>query len=269
MSDRLQQIIAQKKREVAQLQQFLMANPHHAINAILTEKTMPSVSKKFKTALSGDTLAVIAEIKRRSPSKGDLASITNPVALAEQYVQGSANAISILTDNSFFSGSLEDLTTVAQVLHAQSVAILRKDFIIDRTQLAEAVHAGAHAVLLIVAALGERIYDLLQQASELGLHALVEVHDEAELALAIQSGAEIIGVNNRNLATFQIDTEQAFKLVEKIPASIIKVAESGIDNPALARAYHAAGFNAVLIGEALVKSQHPAKFIAECKFTSS
>jgi indole-3-glycerol phosphate synthase len=265
MNNRLTEIINQKHLEVFELQKILDKHPEHIINALLTGKLVKPINKNFKEALSGDTLAVIAEIKRRSPSKGDLAPISDPVALAQQYVQGNVNAISVLTDKLFFSGSTEDLQQVSAALADEPVPVLRKDFIIDRLQIAEAVSIGAHAVLLIVAALGARTAELLTICQELGLHALVEVHDEAELETALHCGAQIIGVNNRNLTTFAIDTDQAFRLAEKIPANLIKVAESGIMEPKLAREYHAAGFNAVLIGEALVKANDPAEFIRNCK----
>lgn len=265
MSNRLDEIIAQKQREVSILQDQVRGHAHHPLTSILQGNYTRNPIKNFKQALSAPRLSVIAEIKRRSPSKGELAIIADPVALAQQYAEGQASAISVLTDQNFFSGHIHDLQAISEALASTSVAILRKDFIIDRLQVAEAVFAGADAVLLIVAALGKKTKDLLQQVEELGLQALVEVHNAAELDIALECGATIVGVNNRDLTTFVIDVKQAFNLVERIPTDIIKIAESGIAEPGLAREYHAAGFDAVLIGEALVKSADPQRFILDCK----
>lgn len=169
-----------------------------------------------------------------------------------------------MTDNAFFGGHLDDLTQVATALHTQPQPTLRKDFIIDTIQIAEAVTAGADAILCIVAVLQQKTKKLLDYAKTMGIDVLVEVHDRAELDIALASGAQIIGVNNRDLTTLHVDTDQAFRLIEHIPPSIIKVAESGILTPQLAQDYYRAGFDAVLIGEALVTSSHPAEFIRAC-----
>jgi indole-3-glycerol phosphate synthase len=143
--------------------------------------------------------------------------------------------------------------------------VLRKDFIIDDIQIAEAAMAGADAILIIVAAVNEQTKALLNCAKTFGLEALIEVHNQQELELALSSGAEIIGINNRNLQTLQVDTEQALKLIDNIPREIVRVAESGILAPELARDYYRAGFDAILIGEALVKSEQPEKFMKACR----
>jgi indole-3-glycerol phosphate synthase len=207
---------------------------------------------------------VIAEIKRKSPSKGSLASIKDPVELAKRYVLGGASALSILTDEAFFGGSINDLTQVADALRNQSIPIIRKDFIIDQLQIAEAAVAGASAVLCIVSVLGTQTKALLEFAHSLNLDVLVEIHDQEELKIALESGADIIGINNRNLHTFDVDTNRALQIVASIPDNIIKVAESGITDSLAARQYYQAGFGAVLIGEALVKSNDPAHFITKC-----
>ena len=217
----------------------------------------------FKTALQTQSLAVIAEIKRRSPSKGNLAAITNPIALAQKYILGGANALSILTDENFFHGHIEDLSTIAHAIKSQPIPIIRKDFIIDKLQIAEAAIAGASAILLIVAAIGKKIQELSAYAHTLNLDVLTEVHNYDELQLALDCGANIIGINNRDLQTFAIDTQRALQLITKIPKNIITVAESGITSAKLAQEYYQAGFNAVLIGEALVTADNPANLIQE------
>lgn len=266
MHNRLQPIILQKQIEVAALKNRLAATPDHPVAKILQGEISVKPKKSFKAALCAPTLAVIAEIKRKSPSKGALATITDPLALAQTYIAGGANALSILTDEKFFAGHLQDLTTVAQAIEDSPVPILRKDFLIDPVQIAEAIFAGANAILLIVAVLKQDIKMMLKQARALNIDALVEVHDQEELRLALDAGAEIIGINNRDLSTFEVDIERAKKLGAQIPATIIKVAESGIAEPQIARQYAKAGFNAVLIGEALVKSSHPETFIRACQY---
>jgi indole-3-glycerol phosphate synthase len=262
MMNKLKPILAEKQREVAELRQHVADNPLHPINRLLQGKLSMSPAFAFKQALISPSLAVIAEIKRKSPSKGQLASILDPVELAQHYVAGGANALSILTDKVFFDGTIEDLACVAKKV---SIPILRKDFIIDELQIAEAAVAGASAVLCIVAVLGTKTKRLLEFSHALGLDVLVEIHDEEELNIALDSGADIIGINNRNLNTFVVNTECSLALVGKIPNTIVKVAESGITEPALAHHYRRAGFNAVLIGEALVKSSHPEQFIRACQ----
>lgn len=248
---KLDTIIAEKMREISHLHE-------HFIHARRS-------SKNFKQSLRNPTLSVIAEIKRRSPSKGFLADIADPVQLANHYIAAGANAISVLTDKSFFNGSIDDLLCVSAALRQCSTPVLCKDFIISRRQIDEAIMAGADAVLLIVKALGEKTKTLLDYAKTMNIDALVEVNNSAELALAVQAGAEIIAVNNRDLSTFNVDTTQCFTLIQEIPSSIIKVAASGILTPELAQQYYHVGFDAVLIGEALVKSTSPADFISACR----
>src|SRR5262249_6596929 len=163
----------------------------------------------------------------------------------------------ILTDQHFFAGKIDDLIQVAEAVREHSIPIIRKDFIIDPLQIVEAALAGASAVLCIVAVLGQKTKDLLEFARSINLDVLVEVHDDEELKIALDCGANIIGINNRNLKTLDVDTERALQIVSTIPDTIIEVAESGISDPALARQYYLAGFDAVLIGEALVKSANP------------
>lgn len=248
MHNRLQKILAEKAQELARLK---------------------CPRKSLKAALRQTQLSVIAEIKRASPSKGELAEISDPCALAERYVAGGAAAISVLTDQPFFGGCLEDLENVSKALRYHPQPILRKDFLIDPLQIAEAFFKGADAVLLIVAVLGDQTAEFLKVTKSYGMEALVEVHTLAELELAIAAGAEMIGINNRNLETFEIDIETAFKLKAALPAHIISVAESGILEANLAGQYRQAGFDAVLIGEALVKASSPEVFLEACRHAFS
>lgn len=215
----------------------------------------------FQEALMQNPLAVIAEIKRKSPSKGILNSSIDPAELAQKYVAGGAAAISVLTDREGFGGSLEDLQAVVKA--CPGTPVLRKDFIIDLRQLYETARSGAHAVLLIVAALGERLPEFLRAAKEYGLETLVEVHDLGELYLAQSAQAKIIGVNNRNLETFEISLNTAEQLAPYFSEGIIKVAESGIENRDHAKRMRKAGYNAVLIGESLVKAKDPQALVKE------
>lgn len=265
MTNKLDEIIKHKHNEVEQLKMLLAQNPQHVVNQLMQGKLTLHSTKNFKHALIRPQLAVIAEIKRKSPSEGEFDKISNPLQLANNYIAGGADAISILTDQVFFGGHIDDLIQIAQGTRDNNVPLLRKEFIIDEVQIAEAVMAGAHAVLLIVAVLGDKTRELLKLVKQYQIDALVEVNDEEELEIALNSGAEIIGVNNRHLKTFTIDANRAFNLISSIPKNIIKVAASGISDPTIAQKYKAVGYDAVLIGEALVKSKNPANFIRECK----
>ncbi|NNM59758.1 MAG: indole-3-glycerol phosphate synthase TrpC [Legionellales bacterium] len=265
MTSRLEPIIEHKKIEIAALYEQLKENPEHIIAKVLKGELVRPSQKSFKQALRNSELAVIAEIKRRSPSNGPLAPITDPVSLAKTYVSGKASAISILTEDKFFNGHIDDLIQVAQALHETSTPILRKDFIFDEIQIAESIVAGANAILCIVAVLGKQTKNLLDRARSLGIDVLVEVIEQEELEIAVEGGAEIIGINNRNLKTFEVDTQRSMQLITNIPDHIIKVAASGISNPTIAKEYYRAGFDAVLIGEALVKAPSPADFIRACR----
>jgi indole-3-glycerol phosphate synthase len=205
-------------------------------------------------------LSVIAEVKRRSPSKGDLADIPDPAALAQAYAAGGADAISVLTEERRFGGSLDDLRAVRA---AVDTPLLRKDFIVTGYQLLEARAAGADLVLLIVAALDDptlaRLHD---EARALGLTVLVEVHDEDEIARALAVGADLVGVNARNLKTLAVDPDTFGRLVGLLPAHVVKVAESGIGGPDDAARYAREGADVVLVGEALVKHGDPTGAVA-------
>jgi indole-3-glycerol phosphate synthase len=265
MINKLESILLNKQQEVAMFHQHLTDNPHHPIAQLLQKKLSVRHPPCFKDALKSSSLVIIAEIKRKSPSKGIISPIADPVHLAQCYISGGANALSILTDQKFFGGHIDDLTQVAKAIQKQSMPILRKDFIIDTAQIAEAAIAGASAVLLMVSALREKTEKLLAFCRSISIDALVEIHDHDELKIALDSGADIIGINNRNLKTFSVNTEHALQMVSAIPNNIIKIVESGITNPQLARQYHKAGFNGVLIGEALVTSDNITAFIEGCR----
>jgi indole-3-glycerol phosphate synthase len=206
-------------------------------------------------------LAVIAEIKRRSPSKGDLAAGLVPEVLAKAYQDGGATCLSVLTDREFFGGSAEDLV---EARAATSLPVLRKDFTVSRADVCDARLMGADAVLLIVAALSPlELQLLLDLALEVGLDALVEVHDEAELGRALAAGATLVGVNQRDLVTFEVDTRRAERVAAAMPRGVVKVAESGVRGADDARRLADAGFDAVLVGESLVSSGDPAGAVRE------
>jgi indole-3-glycerol phosphate synthase len=206
-------------------------------------------------ALSTPGSSVIAEVKRRSPSKGDLAEILDPAALAEQYAAGGAAAVSVLTEQRRFAGSLEDLRAVRA---AVDVPVLRKDFIVDPYQVLEARAAGSDLVLLIVAALDDDILRRLHdEARELGMCVLVEVHDEPETERAVQLAAELVGVNARDLKTLEVDPDTFGRLAPLVPADVVLVAESGITSPVDVKRFVGEGARAVLVGEALVKDGDP------------
>lgn len=200
-------------------------------------------------------LSLIAEVKRASPSKGALSDIPDPAALAAQYAAGGAGAVSVLTEARRFGGSLDDLDAVRA---AVGIPVLRKDFMVTEYQVWEARAHGADLVLLIVAALTDaELRALLHQARELGMTALVEVHDEDETQRAVDVGASVIGVNARNLKTLEIHPDTFSRLRPLIPEGVVTVAESGIAGPEDAAAYAAQGADAVLVGEALVRTGDP------------
>jgi indole-3-glycerol phosphate synthase len=212
--------------------------------------------RDFKAALTAHPPAIIAEIKKASPSKGLLCPDFNPGAQARAYFAGGAAALSVLTDRDFFQGSLSDLKMARSTA---MVPVLRKDFTIDELDIIEAAGAGADAILLIAALLDRPQLEAFRQlAAEFGMAALVEVHDEPELDRALESGAEILGVNNRDLRTFAVSLETSERLAAMIPAGVVKVAESGIHTPGDVQRLRAAGFQAFLIGEHLMKSGDPA-----------
>jgi indole-3-glycerol phosphate synthase len=217
---------------------------------------VPVTADRFRAALSSrDRISVIAECKRRSPSKGVLRADYDPATIASGYERGGAAAISVLTEPTFFDGSLDDLVAVRSRV---SVPILRKDFIVSEYQLLEARAAGADAVLLIVAALSpQRLRSLADSAGELGLDALVEVHDEEELKVALDNGARSIGVNNRDLRTLAVDVHASEALMARMPSGVIAVSESGLKTPEDLKRLRGLGYHAFLIGERFMVESDP------------
>jgi indole-3-glycerol phosphate synthase len=208
--------------------------------------------RDFRAGLLGKRPAIIAEVKKASPSKGVFADRFDPAAIARAYASGGAAALSVLTDAEFFQGSLGDLESARA---AVAIPVLRKDFTLDEVHVLEAAAHGADAILLIAALLDEtELRKLRELAARYRMASIVEVHDAAELDAAIGSGAEIIGVNNRNLHTFEVTLETSLSLASKIPSGAIKVSESGIDSRASIVRLQAAGFDAVLVGEHLMRA---------------
>jgi indole-3-glycerol phosphate synthase len=206
-------------------------------------------------------LAVIAEIKRKSPSKGDLNASLDPASLALQYQRGGASCLSVLTDTNHFGGSTSDLQTARAVC---SVPVIRKDFTVDARDICDARIMGADCVLLIAAILSAaEMSSYLELCREVDIDALVEVHDEAELELAMSAGATMVGVNQRDLVTFAVDQARAVRMAPLIPNNVVKVAESGVRGRDDALALRAAGYDAILVGEHLVTSSNPEAALTE------
>jgi indole-3-glycerol phosphate synthase len=236
--------------------------PLTATRDALEQKAAARTSfRDFRAALTAKHLAIIAEVKKASPSKGVFAHRFDPAAIARSYASGGAAALSVLTDAEFFQGSLDDLQSARA---AVVIPVLRKDFTLDEIHVVEAAAHGADAILLIAALLEDRaLRDLREMAARYRMAALVEVHDEAELDAAIGSGADIIGVNNRNLHTFEVTLETSLSLAARIPSGVIKVSESGIDSRAAVTHLQRAGFDALLVGEHLMKAADPVAALRE------
>ena len=214
------------------------------------ERSRPE--RAFIEALASPGISLIAEHKRRSPSAGAIREDLQLAEVVGAYVGGGASALSVLTEETHFGGSLDDLREARSLT---KLPIIRKDFVVDSYQLLEAAEAGADAVLLIVAALGrDELAELAGRAGELGLDVLVEVHDEDELEIALESGAELIGINNRDLRGFEVDLQTTFDLLAEIPAGKVVVAESGISNHEQVASLDEVGVDAILVGEALMRS---------------
>src|SRR5581483_4269217 len=217
--------------------------------------------RPFLTALRDADTAIIAEIKKASPSRGLLTKEFHPALLAHAYERGGAACLSVLTDHNYFQGSLHDLE-VARA--AAAIPVLRKDFTIDRVQIFQAAAHGADAILLIAAILtAEELRQFRELANSLELAALVEVHNPQELAKAADSGADLIGVNNRNLETFEVSLDTSLRLSYLMPANAIRVSESGIHTKTDVDLLRGAGFHAFLVGESLMKSHDPARALQQ------
>jgi len=248
MKDILSEIIANKRFEVdLQKQAISIEQLQEGISESPTLRSM-------KQALASSASGIIAEFKRRSPSKGWIQEEACPEEIVPSYAAAGASALSILTDEKFFGGSLKDIRTARPLVE---IPILRKDFIIDEYQLYQAKIVGADAVLLIAAALElEKCNELAEKAHSLGLEVLLEIHNTEELSY-INKKIDMIGVNNRNLGTFFTDVENSFRLAEQLPQDSVLVSESGISNPEIVKRLRTAGFRGFLIGETLMKTEHP------------
>jgi indole-3-glycerol phosphate synthase len=217
--------------------------------------------RPFSEALVAEGISLIAEMKRASPSRGPIRPDASVADMVRAYERAGASACSVLTEGEWFGGSIDDLR---EARAACDLPLLRKDFIVDPYQLLEARAAGADAALLIVAALDrERLGDLMATASELGMDALVEVHDEDEVEVAVEAGAEVIGINNRDLHSLEVDVRTTFRLLADVPAGTVVVAESGITEAAIVRELQDAGVDAILVGEALMRADDPARAVDE------
>jgi indole-3-glycerol phosphate synthase len=226
-------------------------------------RSQPPVRGFQEAVRRSGSVAVISEVKRRSPSKGDLAPGLDPARLARDYARGGATCLSVLTDDHFFGGSAADL---AAARAAVELPVLRKDFTVCVADVYDARIMGADCLLLIVAALdAAEMADLHAAAVGAGLDVLVEVHDEAEAEVALDIGAEMIGINQRDLYTFEVDTDRAVRVAAALPAPVVSVAESGIRDGDDVRRLADAGFDAVLVGETLVRAADPAAALAELR----
>ena len=249
----LDSIIAGVREDLAQ-RRLPLAQIHESVSS----QPKPLDAYSF---LRRNPMNVIAEVKRASPSKGDLAPITDPAALATQYQEAGAAAVSVLTERRRFGGSLADLDAVRSAIE---IPVLRKDFMVDEYQFYEARAHGADIVLLIVAALSQsQLKDFYELSRELGMAALIEVHTHSELESAMEIDPDMVGINSRNLKTLEVDTQVFTELLPRIPGSLIRVAESGISTRADVIEAAQAGASAILVGEALVKSGDPISAMRE------
>ncbi len=247
--------ILERHREVADADD-------RSLDALIEAAQRSAPTRGFRRSLADrPQLGVISEIKRRSPSKGDLNADLDPAAVAAAYEGGGAACLSVLTDEEFFGGSAADLQAARS---ACSLPVLRKDFTVCAHDVADARLMGADCLLLIAAALDPaELIELHALAVGLGLDVLVEIHDEAELEVALAADANLIGVNQRDLVTFQVDHERALRMAGVIPDGVVKVAESGVRGRADAAALHGAGYDAVLVGETLVTAGDPGAMVRE------
>jgi len=259
----LDRILAVKRDEVAAAR---LAHPMAEVDAAARAAGPARGLARALRRPPGAPIRVIAEIKRASPSAGSIRAGADPAVIARDYARGGATALSVLTDRQFFDGELDFL---ARARGAVDVPLLRKDFVIDAYQVDEARVAGADAVLLIAAALGpDELVSLRERAESLGLCALVEVHDELELAVALDSGARVIGINNRDLRTFQTDLAVTERLAPRVPKGVVVVAESGIFTRTDMARLAASGAHAFLVGESLMRESDMAGALRRLRRTS-
>jgi indole-3-glycerol phosphate synthase len=255
MAARLQEIIAAHRKRIAE--------DARDVNELIGDALLTPARRDFEAALRSPGLSVIAEIKRRSPSAGDLNVDLDPAELAGRYVSGGAAALSVVTDEQFFGGHSTDLR---EAHDATEIPVLRKDFIVDERDLADTRTMGADAALLIVSELSDsELKTFAATGRELGLSLLFEAHDIEDIERAANAGAKLIGVNQRNLNTFEVDSTRAVALASHLPDGVVKVAESGIQTVDDAKAIVGAGYDAVLVGSALVTSSDPETLINDIR----
>ncbi len=263
MRDILEEIVAHKRLEVERQKKELPPRElYERVERLLAEGWV--VPRSMRQSLSDSPTGIIAEFKRKSPSKGWIHADADPLQVVPQYEQGGASALSILTDEEYFGGTMDYIRRLRPVV---GLPILRKDFIVDEYQLFQAREIGADCVLLIAADLGrEQCLTLERTAHELGLEVLLEVHSEGELSY-VTDETDMVGVNNRNLGTFHTDVQNSFRLAELLPEDKLKVSESGISDPSTIRLLREAGFRGFLVGERFMREASPgealSKFIKE------
>ena len=244
----LQRIVETKRAEVEELRRGFTGLRDRAEDA-------PPARDFVGSLRGGDGVAVIAEIKRRSPGAGDIRTDLDPLRLGPRYETGGAAALSVLTDVEYFGGSLEDLAAVRGLV---KIPVLRKDFVIDESQVYEARAAGADAILLIVRILDDlKLLSLRTLAEDLGMSVLVEAHDGAEVDRGLAAGAQLLGINNRNLRTFETRIDVTLSLAARVPPGVVLVSESGIHAPADVQSVGESGVDAVLVGESLLRQEDP------------
>lgn len=252
MTSMLDEILSSTRRRIARL-----GDQSHA------DSSARRPLRAFDDALAGNGLAVIGEVKRKSPSRGVLAEGLDPVRQARIYERAGAAAVSVLTEPEHFSGSNGDLSAVSE---AVGIPVIRKDFILNAAQVWESRRIGADALLLIVGILDDgQLRDLLEETSRAGMVALVEVHNPTEATRAIEAGARVVGVNNRDLRDFTVDLGTARRVAPYLSRASVKVAESGIHTPAQAAMMAGAGYDAVLVGEALVRARRPGELVSQMR----
>jgi len=252
MHHRLSEILAEKKNEVARLKRVMPVNKR--------SKLPPQ--RDFKAAIATPKrINLIAEIKFASPSAGVIREKTDPASIGQLYEKAGAAAVSLLTDKRFFQGDLAQLPNLKKTI---SLPILRKDFIIDEVQIREAFYYGSDAILLIARILSQhQLEELISACLEMNMAPLIEIHDRADLEKAVESGAEIIGINNRDLDSFKVDVNTTFRLAPLVPKNCIIVSESGIQDGEDVQSLKTTGIQAVLVGSALMRSNNPARKINE------
>jgi len=256
----LDSIVAATRQRLTQRASALSSSRRNSDRQALERAAAAHTPRGFRNQLrrvAQDGIAIIAELKKASPSKGLIRADFRPSELARELERAGAAALSVLTDEQFFQGSLDYLR---QASSSSSLPCLRKDFIVDEFQIVEARANRADAILLIVAALNQKeLVSLVGIARSHSLDVLCEAHDEQELQRALDAGCDLIGINNRNLRTFEVNLETAFRLVEKMPAACVRVAESGIQSGADVARLRSAGYEAFLIGESLMKAERPSE----------